>query len=432
MTQTGCVTQRPNQLYWRINDETFIGRYFLTFMLCIKPDRVVSHINSYCDYGFIQHFSALSKLHTIANSDDLFMLELQSHDFERALLDTGINNPAYVADRTRNWATGLHIENVKQRLLFHSGEVPDDIDMHLKTSDVFIDQVLEDIPAPLDHKNHPHWIGGLINWRLRSQHGVVPAEFDHPDNMDGLRKPKSLSQKLISALRHYNKRLNDTLPDAPVWHFYWSTYRRFAREIRAQSRRGKILLVHDTTFPPDGVLKIAKNDVVVQTTTDLSDTAKGLTDTNVHFAALMIHPDRLNEAGHLIETVRQRFPSINEIAAMSPVYLLAFPQTSVPASSILREIDALLPRSASHTRIMLTGQRLHITAHGLALRLIDLSKDHPQRAAIATAFAAPLLALLGVAGSILSAFGGDYRPRAGYITGVDIFARFDDKGGGNG
>jgi hypothetical protein len=38
-----------NQLYWRVDDATLLGRYYLMFMLCIRPERPLERVSSWCD-----------------------------------------------------------------------------------------------------------------------------------------------------------------------------------------------------------------------------------------------------------------------------------------------------------------------------------------------------------------------------------------------
>ncbi|MDO8289812.1 MAG: hypothetical protein Q7T44_11390 [Parvibaculum sp.] len=426
VTQSGFVTRRPNQLYWPVDDNTVIGHHLLSFMLCIKPDRVVTHVNSYCDYSFIQHFSSLRKLHTISDSDDFFMLEMQSHDFERDLIHTGENSADYVVQMTRRWATALHYENLKQQLVFHDQELPENFESHAVRAHVFIEQVLKKLPSPHDHVGHPHWIGGLINWRLRSDIRIVPDEFDHADNHNGL-TPTSASQRFLRLIRRMNRNFNDDLPRVHFWHFYWSTYRRFASEIRTESARGEMLLIRDTEVHANGIDRLAKNRVVSWTLQDLLRESDKTVETEAHFAAVILHPDRLRNGRRLIEALHRRFPSVTKIALFSPLHLAVYPQIGVPVSSVLRYVDDIFPNTTSKMKLRFSGQRLHMLAHAATIKLTLMLETRPRMAILIAAVCAPFLILLGIAGSCIETMRGDQSSDASYVSGLDMIIEFGEK-----
>jgi hypothetical protein len=73
-------SSHPNQFFWQVDEHTFLGRYFLIFMLCLKPERVIKTINCYCDYSFIPEMCPSGDEVAMNDSDAFFMLELQNRE----------------------------------------------------------------------------------------------------------------------------------------------------------------------------------------------------------------------------------------------------------------------------------------------------------------------------------------------------------------
>src|SRR5262249_38144613 len=111
VNQNICHMINPNQFFWQVDDQTVIGRHFLVFMLCLKPERVISKINSYCDYGFIPEMCPSGDMVVFHDSDDIFMLELAALDQESRLM--GVGRQLTVKELARalsQWTTREHRE----------------------------------------------------------------------------------------------------------------------------------------------------------------------------------------------------------------------------------------------------------------------------------------------------------------------------------
>ncbi|MDO8423098.1 MAG: hypothetical protein Q7S99_13155 [Parvibaculum sp.] len=423
-TQQGVVSLRPNQLYWRVDDQTVVGRYLLTFMLCIKPHRVVHHINSYCDYSFIQHFASLDDLHTITDSDNLFMLELQSHDFERELLRPGHTDAAYVARTSAPWATALHIKNFKQTLLFHSRDLPDDIAETTKAAERFVDQAIGMMPPARNHIGHPHWIGGLTNWRERSGVTSMPEEFDHPDNRDAIAPPSTYGRRIFNAARRFNAQLNANMPTVPFWHFHYANYRRIAAEISAYGKAGSFVLVSDARSVTPGMKQLAGQGLVLIAPADLEHGNMPTHIADHRHVVILLHPDQLPDAGRLQERLRSHMPLLQDSVLFSPLYLGAIPQASVPVSSLMKQIDTLIPPKARHAETILVGRALHIFAHELTIKFMPLIDARPRFAAVVAIALIPVVTVLGVIGSCVDFVRGQTNHKPDYVAGLFIKVKY--------
>lgn len=425
VTQQGCVSLQPNQIYWRVDDATVIGRYLLMFMLCIKPARVVSHINSYCDYSFIQNFRSLDDVHAIVDSDDFFMLELQSHNFERLLLRAGSNTPEHVAETARSWTTALHHTNMKHELIFHGGELPEAYQLRSMEARAFTEAALSKMGSPIDHVGHHQWIAGLQNWRARALPRRIPDELNHPDNADGFVESGNFRLRIAGFLAGLKRRFDENIPLVPMWHFHWTSYHRFSEEIARRGRSSEILFVHDADFKPNGVRMLAAKGMTSLTREQIVAGTSLPSLNAVGFAAILIGPDNMLQTNELVRRIRQIYPHVADMAICCPLYLAALPQTHMPISSVLRDIDKVLPTDANGTELIFFRSRAHTLAHAIVIGLSTLAGRSPRMAHALTLALSPFLTLLCLAGSLCGLLPRPAKTTPAYATSLLIKAVFD-------
>lgn len=158
-----CHSIHVNQFYWQVDADTLISRHFLMFMLCVKPTRVIEHIDSFCDYAFVPELCPGIVPVAMEDSDDFFALELQARDSERDYLRIGRAPIAEIAAGLSRWTTRDHRENaLRHTLTFHAADVPADIAASIAAADGYIRQVSSGLsPEPQPVRHHPYWVGSL-------------------------------------------------------------------------------------------------------------------------------------------------------------------------------------------------------------------------------------------------------------------------------
>lgn len=172
---------RPNQFFWLHNRDAIVGRYFLIFMLSLKPERVIESINSYCDYGFIPELCPSGDEVAMGDSDDFFMLELQERDKETDMLRFGSQEIDETVKSLNEWTTREHRRAATHEIIFHSGDIPSDIGETRRKAQAFIDDLISRLGPPRPHVFHKYWVGGVKAWKAqRARHRVykVPPELD--------------------------------------------------------------------------------------------------------------------------------------------------------------------------------------------------------------------------------------------------------------
>lgn len=180
VNQEICHSVQPNQFFWQVDKQTLLGRYYLIFMLCLKPERIVERINSYCDYGFIPEMCPSGDEVVMGDSDEFFMLELQQRDQELFLLRRGRQPDKDIARSLSQWTTAEHRRAASYDVVFHAGDLPSKLDRAKAEARAFVERIGERLGRPVPHAAHPHWVGGIIAFRrFRRARGLraLPAEM---------------------------------------------------------------------------------------------------------------------------------------------------------------------------------------------------------------------------------------------------------------
>jgi len=167
--QTKIFSSHPNQFFWPVDKHTLLGRYYLIFMLALKPERVITSINSYCDYGLIPELCPSGDEVAMGDSDDFFMLELQNRDQELNMLHSNPMNKKAIAQSLNDWTTKEHRRAASHNIIFHSRGIPPKIKKYKKLASNFIAGVKRHLLKPKSHAHHKYWVGGIISWRSRKQ-----------------------------------------------------------------------------------------------------------------------------------------------------------------------------------------------------------------------------------------------------------------------
>jgi hypothetical protein len=162
-----CHATHPNQFFWRVDENTLLGRYYLIFMLCLKPERVIDCINSYCDYALIPEMCPSGDEVAMDDSDEFFMLELQKRDQESEMLCFGWQSIDVIAKSLQGWTTSEHRRAARHNIILHTQDIPIGIDAAKNEAQIFIDNLQQRLGKPLPHARHPYWIRGVAAWKVR-------------------------------------------------------------------------------------------------------------------------------------------------------------------------------------------------------------------------------------------------------------------------
>ena len=155
-----------NRLFWRVDSNTMLGRFYLMHMLCVRPEVADFIVGSSCDYSFVPEMCPSANVDVITDSDEYLVIEMQPRSHEaRAVRPGPIEIPA-LAKSLSEWTTITHRENANQSLIFHVGELPPNVGHSIEEADTFIADVARNLSRePLPHRGHPYWIGAMVAFR---------------------------------------------------------------------------------------------------------------------------------------------------------------------------------------------------------------------------------------------------------------------------
>jgi hypothetical protein len=153
---------QPNRLFWRVNGQTMLGRFYLMHMIAVRPERADFTIGASCDYAFIPEMCPSGNIETITDSDDYLVVEMQPRDHEAQYVKPGPFRPRQLAHSLSQWTTRSHRENARFSVVYHCGNRPTELGAAFAAADRFmadVDRGLLQPPKP--HRNHPFWRGAI-------------------------------------------------------------------------------------------------------------------------------------------------------------------------------------------------------------------------------------------------------------------------------
>ncbi len=171
-------TTVPNQYFWFVDRNTLLARSFLMFMLAVRPKRAHYKATSYCDYSLIADLVDEEDISVINDSDDGFILELQSGNQEIDTVRLGPLKEPDAISHLAEWTTAHHRSIACHDLVYHCGPLPQQLHRARRTAAAYIGRLLAALPPPIDPHAHPYWIGGVQAWKFHRPGVPLPTEID--------------------------------------------------------------------------------------------------------------------------------------------------------------------------------------------------------------------------------------------------------------
>ena len=267
VNQTAYDASYWNQIYWSVDGQTVLARYFLSTLFCFRPSEFHRTIDSFIDYNMVGRFCPLGKVAAIEDSDDFFLLELQSFQQELYFLKMGTPSARHVAASLASWTTSWHRFQSRFETVIHGAELPAHLEEERRRFHAFMDDVTRRLPARVHApETHYHWIGGLLLWERRK----MLYDREHRETglpLSGVSVP--LARMTVGLERKINGRIAGIAalllgvpPRAFPWHPLWGNYRVLRRALRAHVPKTEALLYVTDGFAYDGI--VAKHGSVTK------------------------------------------------------------------------------------------------------------------------------------------------------------------------
>jgi hypothetical protein len=205
------VNERPfnirhmDQFYWLVDNSTLLGHQMPIAIVGMRPERYLSEVNAYWDYGLMREFCPKTEVCVLGDSDDFLMIEMRATDVAKDQITAEWPEPVQIAERMMVFLTGYQREFARYPLTLHAGEVTTAVEDARDKLHVYVDKVLSYLPSFLpSHIHHPQWdyhLPGFIESRHKFLSGrlgsltetsEVPAGLPTADRiwweLDGIQK----------------------------------------------------------------------------------------------------------------------------------------------------------------------------------------------------------------------------------------------------
>jgi len=161
-----------NQLYWKIDATTFLGRHFLVHPFVIKPSVVPLVPTGYVDYNVVYDFHPQGKITYITDSDDAVIIELECAHKEVEHFSFFLKNPVTYCGLVSRWVNALHRQNFTKTFVFHVAPLKKNrllLEKEKRKFNRFTRQVSENLINYQPFIRHPYWVrSNSLVWRRLS------------------------------------------------------------------------------------------------------------------------------------------------------------------------------------------------------------------------------------------------------------------------
>jgi hypothetical protein len=206
-----------NRLFWRVDDDTLLGRFYLMHMIAIRPEVTDFRVGASCDYSFVPEMCPSGNVSVVTDSDEFLVIEMQPRAHESGFLRSGPLQPGPLARSLREWTTARHRENVHYSIVYHAGELPEKLSGAIEAADAFVAEVggrLQGRPQP--HYGHPYWRGAIATVREASRGHLSP---------EALRRLLGAHGRRGYWIERLRGQLIGYPPRVRPWHPRWPDYR---------------------------------------------------------------------------------------------------------------------------------------------------------------------------------------------------------------
>lgn len=201
VNMTFSHNSHANRLFWRVDNDTVQGRFYLMHMICVRPETTKFVIGSSCDYSFIPEMCPSGNVEAVTDSDEYLVVEMQPRDHEIAFLRLGPMNPRRVAKGLNEWTTAVHRMNAHYPIIFHAEALPPNLTHSIEEAEKFLGEIARYLtPRPQPYRGHPYWDGAIMAFRATV--GSKISEREWLFGLDLRPTSKGFVARLINRIRY--------------------------------------------------------------------------------------------------------------------------------------------------------------------------------------------------------------------------------------
>jgi hypothetical protein len=222
-----------NRLFWRVDANTLLGRFFLIHVVAVRPERLDEAPLSSYDYSFIPEMCPSGNVHLVQDSDEYVVIEMQPTGHEASEIRRGSLSSHHLAHSLSQWATVQHRANASKTIYFHSKEIPPAGEVAAQ-AERFVGKVMAELTTPpISYENHPYWRGSIVAHEERIGQPMTKEKW------------AVLINRSPSSIRRLIKRVFGAAPQVSIFHPAWQKYAVIIPHLRARGQARGLFVCHD-------------------------------------------------------------------------------------------------------------------------------------------------------------------------------------------
>lgn len=219
VNQRLCYQTYQDQFYWYVDEQTLIGYQWPVALIAIMPERVVTEPLMFWDFGFIPEAAPTAEPYFIGDSDEFFMIELQTRSSGQEMIRLGGASLDEIAATLGLYATKEHQQSGQELLTIHAGDLPDNMEEVVAESRAYMAEVVRRLPPPVSHANHPR----LGQWFEETKRRLQ-AEAEMATGATAATVRASFAASTLFAVQKLHCLLCGTQPSVNKFHPLWLDY----------------------------------------------------------------------------------------------------------------------------------------------------------------------------------------------------------------
>jgi len=193
-----------DQFYLLVDRDTMIGRQFPIAVISMRPERVLTDMGTFWDYGIVSEACPTAPRCVIGDSDEFLMTELRGRETARLQIRLGWPSAKQIAAKLYRFITADPVELAGHTLVLHAGELPPTLAEAKAELGRFVEAIRAFLVAPLDHKDHYIWRYHYPTFQklradyLASRGSPLPG-FDPPAERPPIPSPEEMDSAFEAA-----------------------------------------------------------------------------------------------------------------------------------------------------------------------------------------------------------------------------------------
>jgi hypothetical protein len=242
---------RYDHFYWCVDEQTLLARQMPIALVCMRPERVLTDIHTFWDYGVVSEFCPTARHCVLADSDDYLMIELRDESTFAELMGLGWPTIDEIAKDLSSFTTKDQRDHLAHELVWHASDLPPAIATARQEFGDLIDDVTKRLsPVPVSYLNHQFWDAAIHRFeQLRADFLANKEAGASADDHVATAVPLSAAPPRRGGLRNKVDRLSQQIfgrvPFVRKLHPYWADLRHSSHALTEKMplEQARVLLV---------------------------------------------------------------------------------------------------------------------------------------------------------------------------------------------